>query len=243
MNVVSHILFSTMLASGVQNNAADSNAINSASAARLSNIIRIERLAEGTAPVREAANLRMARLAWSITFRTDDQRPYNLVEMMTVRFPGRLPTGEVLSFSRGTWRMSDSMSVRPASDYGTMQEPVGPVESCPPTLPGYALRFETRTPFRSIRLGIWDSRRAARGTLVISFASNGPCGTQTGRTRPYHILLRSPIRWRLAAFEMNLDSPPSLLVVSDARVGEPITFALYDVQPRALDFGERRPGN
>ena len=182
----------------------------------------------------------MTSLSWAVTLRTADPRPYNLIELLSAVYVGRLATGEVVSFAGDGWEGGDSMRVRPASDYSASEFPVGRGGNCVPTLPGYAVRFITGTPFPGIRLGIWESSSAARESLVVAFEADEPCAAQAPAEVEHRILLRGSIRWRLAALEMNLDSPPSLLVVSDARVGGPLTFALYDVRPRAIRFAQRR---
>lgn len=197
-------------------------------------IVRVESiLSMGT-----RINRRLASLTRSVTFRTNDPRPYELVELLSAVFLGRLATGDILSFSGDGWEARDSMTVRPASEYTSFARPAGPPEACPPTIAGYAQRYIARTYMPEVRLGIWQSYPGAQDTLVVAFASDVPCRTDVARERRFRILLRGPIPWRLAALEQNLDSPPSLILVSDARVGEPITFALYDVRPRALWFAQ-----
>jgi hypothetical protein len=200
--------------------------------------IPIERVVDGTAGVRDAGDPQLVSFAGSITLRARDPRPYDIAELgADFAFPGRTGTGEVLWFSAPQWSLSDSLAVRPPRVRASFAaEHPGALRGCPPHVAGYAPRYLRQTAEYGIGIGIWESVSGEGDTLIAIFPSIRECAETPGQRPPYRILLAGPVRWRLAALHMNIDYPPSLLVMSHAQVGEPITFAIYNLRVNAARF-------
>lgn len=183
---------------------------------------------------------RTVTLQDQIRFRSDEALPYHISELVYGRYPGRAETGEILAFTGDYWNAADSIAIMPYSNEGNLTEAPIALPACAPEIADYRPVFLADTLERDVNLGIWVSLAEPRRTKVAVYAGDFRCGAPR-RDERYRVLVSSAIPWRLAGLQFNLHLPPSLILLSDAAVGEPLTFAVFNLRRGVFSFRDRRP--
>ncbi len=177
------------------------------------------------------------RFERQMTFRSPNPLPYRISELVHGTYPGRASTGEILAFTGPAWEESDSIAILPPSEHHPYSDrPADATLPCGPVITGYRSIFLSWTSVHRIGVGVWTSDAGPRQTLVVAFALDVPCSEWNSGSNRYRILLESAMPWRLATLNVSLHTPPDLVVLSEAEIGEPITFAIYNLRLNALSF-------
>ena len=202
-----------------------STVLHASAEVRASEVVPIESVApsaDQTARMVSWANGVALRSA--ISFRGDDERLYNISELVHGYYPGRTATGDLIVFQGDPWSASRAVTIRPAS---RAKAPAAETKSrCAPKYRGYALRSQSLSSY-GVFVGVWTKTNsdAPFKSLVALFPQGCP---KKGEAKG-EIVLKSQEDWKLVFIQPHLHIGSSLLLISDAKPREFISFAVFDL--------------
>jgi hypothetical protein len=158
---------------------------------------------------------------YQITFSSGDSRPYEVVNLGNQGMIGRLRDGSALRFVMDR----DNVPIGITVEQGSSEIQGGAVNGpqCRPEIDGFIRVTQDERLFNAA--GIWRARQGNH-FLIVTYPRNFRCPANGVVDTRFRIVSRSTMAWRLISVEPQLHSPPLVRVLSNADVGNPITYAV-----------------